>query len=54
MCSGLGNCIACKRFVVQTFLWLLEFVINQNLEYDINDISYIFQISPCNNKKGLL
>ena len=31
--SGLGNCIVCKRFAVQTLLWLLKFVIQINLEH---------------------
>ena len=30
--SGLGNCFLCKRFAVQSHLWLLEFVIQSNLE----------------------
>ena len=37
--SGLGNYFVCKRFAVQTLLWLLEFVIQINLEYDTIEVS---------------
>ena len=33
--SGFGNYFVCKRFVVQTLLWSLEFVIQINIEHDI-------------------
>ena len=32
--SGLGNYFVRKRFVVQSLLWSLEFVIQINLEHD--------------------
>ena len=37
--NGLGNCIAYKSFVLQTLLWLLKFVIYQNLEHGTITIS---------------
>ena len=45
--SGLGNCFVCKRFVVQTLLWSLEFMIQINLEYDI-------YTSSLNNEKKII
>ena len=38
--SGPGNDFLCKRFVVQTLLWSLEFVIEINLEHDT--IAYLY------------
>ena len=39
--SGLGNDFVCKRFAVQTILWLLKFAIQKNLEHDtIPDILF--------------
>ena len=33
--SGLGNCIACKSLAIQTLLWILELVMqDQNLKHD--------------------
>ena len=39
--SGLGNCIACKNFTVQTLMWSLEFVIHKNLEHDTVAVSIL-------------
>ena len=42
--SGPGNDFLCKRFVVQTLLWSLEFVIEINLEHDT--IAYLYSYTP--------
>ena len=43
--SGLGNCSLCKRFAVQSLLWLLEFVIQSNLECNTHRHNIIEQQS---------
>ena len=48
----LGNCIACKRFAIQTFLLTLEFVIHRNLEYDTITVSNLAQIHATINLIG--
>ena len=48
----LGNCIACKRFEIQTFLLTLEFLIHRNLEYDTITVSNLAKIHATINLIG--
>ena len=52
--SRLGNCIECKRFAIQTFLWSLEFAIHLNIDDDTITVLYLVRSWSISSWKRLI